>query len=132
MGGLSFELICESCLATRGVLESDSLPDRCECCGASKPWRGPFASTRVDDLEATIAESPFYLGASGTRVGASVVYALCTECTFMRAYGSGAQLYVPDACPLCGGELVVPGRDQRFPPAYVSRVSLDLLETPPL
>lgn len=132
MTDLGFELVCEACLATRGVLDSEALPDRCDRCGARSSWKGPFASTNVDDLGATIAESPFYLAASGTRVGAAVVYAVCTDCAFMRAYGSGAQLYVPERCPVCGGELVVPTREQRFPPAYVSRVSLNLLDSPAL
>jgi hypothetical protein len=60
-------------------------------------------------------------------------YAVCTRCAFLRAYsreaGPDAQ---PDSCPVCGGELIVRDRAERFPPTYVSRVSRELLQTPEL
>jgi hypothetical protein len=62
-----------------------------------------------------------------------VIYAVCTSCPFLRAYSSGAgdrgQL---DVCPACGGELIVHEHLGRFPPAYVSRLSLDLIGAPEL
>jgi hypothetical protein len=62
-----------------------------------------------------------------------VLYAVCTRCTFLRAYSrEGSALPAPDGCPACGSELVVRRSEGRFPPTYVSRVSLDLLATPEL
>jgi hypothetical protein len=62
-----------------------------------------------------------------------VLYAVCTTCSFLRAYSSAADTQVaPEACPACGSELVVRGHVGRFPPTYVSRVSRELLATPEL
>jgi predicted RNA-binding Zn-ribbon protein involved in translation (DUF1610 family) len=62
-----------------------------------------------------------------------VLYAVCTSCAFLRAYSREAdRLPVPDGCPACGAELIVRHREGRFPPTYVSRVSLELLATPEL
>jgi hypothetical protein len=62
-----------------------------------------------------------------------VLYAVCTRCSFLRAYSrEGSALPAPDRCPACAAELVVRETEGRFPPTYVSRVSLDLLATPEL
>jgi hypothetical protein len=63
MEGFGFELVCSNCLATRGLLESERLPEVCPHCGARDPWKGPFAEPRFNQQE-QLAESPFYLGAS--------------------------------------------------------------------
>jgi len=66
--GLGFELVCRECLASRGVLESESLPERCPACGAADPWVGPYATTRfARERGEGVADSPFYLGASGSQ-----------------------------------------------------------------
>jgi hypothetical protein len=64
MEDFGFELVCANCLATRGVLESERLPECCSECGARDPWKGPFAEPRFVHAE-QLTESPFYLGASG-------------------------------------------------------------------
>jgi hypothetical protein len=64
MEDFGFDLVCASCLTTRGLLESERLPEVCPDCGARDPWKGPFARPRVTDAE-QLVESPFYLGASG-------------------------------------------------------------------
>jgi hypothetical protein len=62
-----------------------------------------------------------------------VLYAVCTNCSFLRAFSrEGSSLPAPEACPACGAELVLRRREGRFPPTYVSRVSLSLLATPEL
>jgi predicted RNA-binding Zn-ribbon protein involved in translation (DUF1610 family) len=62
-----------------------------------------------------------------------MLYAVCTNCPFLRAFSrEGSSLRPPDCCPACGEELIVRGRAGRFPPAYVGRVSLDLMATPEL
>ena len=62
-----------------------------------------------------------------------MLYAVCTECAFLRAYArAAAEMPHPDACPQCGAALVIHEKGGRFPPTYVSRVSLDLLATPEL
>jgi hypothetical protein len=61
------------------------------------------------------------------------VYAVCEHCAFLRAFGrsvSSAQL--PERCPACGHDVNVHGRRERFPSAYVGRISLNLHRTPPL
>jgi hypothetical protein len=63
MEAVGFELVCATCLTTRGVLESERLPETCPECGATDPWKGPFAAARASGEQ--IAESPFYLAASG-------------------------------------------------------------------
>jgi len=64
MEDFGFELVCESCLVTRGVLESERLPEACPNCGARDAWKGPFAKPRFARDAEQMAESPFYLGAS--------------------------------------------------------------------
>jgi hypothetical protein len=62
-----------------------------------------------------------------------VLYVVCTNCSFLRAYSSrGSSMPAPEACPQCGGELLQRSGDGRFPPAYVSRVRFDLFATPEL
>jgi DNA-directed RNA polymerase subunit RPC12/RpoP len=61
------------------------------------------------------------------------IYAVCEHCAFLRAFGrsaSGSQ--APERCPACGHEIRVHGRRERFPSAYVSRISRNLHHTPPL
>jgi hypothetical protein len=65
MEDFGFDLVCANCLATRGVLDSERLPEYCTQCGARDPWKGPFAEPRFTRVE-QLAESPFYLGASGS------------------------------------------------------------------
>jgi hypothetical protein len=60
-------------------------------------------------------------------------YVVCEQCAFLRAFGrtaTGAQ--APKRCPACGNEVRAHGRRERFPSAYVSRISLKLHQTPPL
>ena len=58
---------------------------------------------------------------------------VCTTCSFLRAYSSQASKTAgPEECPQCGGELLYRSQEGRFPPAYVSRVRLDLFATPEL
>jgi hypothetical protein len=64
MGDFGFELVCASCLTTRGVLDSERLPEACPSCGARDAWKGPFAAPRFTREPEQLAESPFYLGAS--------------------------------------------------------------------
>lgn len=63
-----------------------------------------------------------------------MLYAVCTSCAFLRAWGRDAEPspVIPKTCPACGGKLMVRRLDGRFPPVYVSRVALDLLATPEL
>jgi hypothetical protein len=60
-----FEFVCAGCLESRGVLESERLPERCANCDARDPWVGPFI--RVSDPDVTdsgnVLYSPFYLAA---------------------------------------------------------------------
>lgn len=63
VGDFGFELVCEHCLETRGVLESERLPEVCPSCGARGAWKGPFAERFSRDAE-QLTESPFYLAAS--------------------------------------------------------------------
>jgi hypothetical protein len=67
MEASGFELVCGACLTTRGLLESERLPETCPQCGARDPWKGPFAAT--SEAGEQIAESPFYLGASARSSG---------------------------------------------------------------
>jgi hypothetical protein len=65
-----FEFVCSQCLATRGVLDADRLPDHCLECGAPDPWVGPFVRVGRfdrDDTERALYSSPFYLGAGAAR-----------------------------------------------------------------
>jgi len=60
-------------------------------------------------------------------------YIVCTSCTFLRAYSRGAEgAEPPTNCPACGSALISRKREGRFPSAYVSKVSLDLLASPEL
>jgi hypothetical protein len=62
-----------------------------------------------------------------------LVYAICEHCAFLRAFGryaSGAQ--APECCPICGHEVSLHGRRERFPSAYVNRTSRKLHRTPAL
>jgi DNA-directed RNA polymerase subunit RPC12/RpoP len=62
-----------------------------------------------------------------------VIYAVCTGCSFLRVYSREAEKMPRlEACPACGGELIVKERAGRFPPAYVSRISMELLGSPSL
>ena len=68
MGDIGFRLVCIGCLATRGVLESEELPELCPECGAPDPWTGPFASERfAREHGEHLLDSPFYLAASAMR-----------------------------------------------------------------
>ena len=61
------------------------------------------------------------------------VYAVCEHCAFLRAFGrtaSGFQL--PESCPACGHAVSIHGRRERFPSAYVGRISRKLHRAPPL
>lgn len=62
-----------------------------------------------------------------------MLYAVCTNCTFLRAYGERATDAAPlENCPACGSELVIQGHAERFEPAYVGRVTLNLHAAPAL
>jgi len=62
----------------------------------------------------------------------SPVYAVCVQCAFLRAFGRGSTERPPERCPLCGNPVRVHGRRERFPSAYVGRISRKLHRTPPL
>ena len=69
----------------------------------------------------------------GPGIREAVIYAVCTRCPFLRAYSASAgDAGSLEACPACGGELIVREHSGRFPPAYVSRVSRDVLAAPAL
>ena len=60
-------------------------------------------------------------------------YAVCEQCAFLRAFGRSARgVHAPERCPACGNEVRVHGLRERFPSAYVSRISRKLHRTPPL
>jgi hypothetical protein len=62
-----------------------------------------------------------------------MLYAVCTSCTFLRAFGKEASSEAaPEQCPVCGSELMVRRQDDRFQPTYLGRVTLDLHATPAL
>jgi hypothetical protein len=61
-----------------------------------------------------------------------MLYAVCTQCSFLRAFSRRARDEPLDACPACGGELVTREKAGRFQPTYVGRVALDLHAVPPL
>ena len=64
MEGTGFRLVCRSCLATRGVLDSAELPKVCPECGAAEPWSGPFATSHVAKEQGEhLIDSPFYIAA---------------------------------------------------------------------
>jgi hypothetical protein len=60
------------------------------------------------------------------------VYAVCVQCAFLRAFGRGATGNPPERCPACGNPVQIHGRRERFPSAYVGRISRKLHRTPPL
>jgi hypothetical protein len=63
------------------------------------------------------------------------VYAVCERCAFLRAFAGSAYpdgRGTPRRCPACGTEVSVHGAEERYPSAYVARVSLELHATPPL
>ena len=63
----------------------------------------------------------------------SLSYAVCEQCAFLRAYGRSAKgTRPPERCPACGNAVRVHGRRERFPSAYVSRISRTLHRQPPL
>ena len=65
MEGFGFEFVCAGCLATRGALDSEALPEACPQCGARGAWIGPFASPRfAGERGEHLVESPLYLAAS--------------------------------------------------------------------
>jgi hypothetical protein len=62
-------------------------------------------------------------------------YAVCEHCDFMRAFAKSASGDVEATlrrCPACGREVRIHGREERFPSAYVGRISRELYATPPL
>jgi uncharacterized Zn finger protein len=62
------------------------------------------------------------------------VYAVCEHCVFLRAFARSLRMRgeeTPERCPACGREVMVHGRE-RYPSAYVSRISRELHATPPL
>jgi hypothetical protein len=62
-----------------------------------------------------------------------MLYAVCRNCPFLRAYSSRAERHArAGACPACGGELEVRSDEGRFHSAYVGKVSLELMATPEL
>jgi hypothetical protein len=64
---------------------------------------------------------------------AGMLYVVCKSCTFLRAYSRTAErARPPKECPACGSALIVRQGEGRFPSAYVSKVSLDLLGAPEL
>jgi DNA-directed RNA polymerase subunit RPC12/RpoP len=61
------------------------------------------------------------------------VYAVCEHCAFLRAFGrSASDAELPHRCPSCGHRVRIHGRRERFPSAYVGRISRVLHRTPPL
>jgi hypothetical protein len=66
-------------------------------------------------------------------VGDGPVYAVCAKCAFLRTFGRSATAApLPERCPVCGSEVRVHGRRERFPSAYLARTSRKLHRTPPL
>jgi hypothetical protein len=63
----------------------------------------------------------------------SMLYAVCTQCAFLRAYSRRARgVRPPECCPVCSAEVEVYNKAGRFQPTYVGRVSLDLHRAPML
>lgn len=66
-------------------------------------------------------------------MGDGPVYAVCEKCAFLRTFVSSAEgIEAPERCPICGNHVQLHGNHERFPSAYVSRISLRLHRTPPL
>ena len=62
-----------------------------------------------------------------------MLYAVCTQCTFLRAFSRAAGAApVPERCPVCHAEIVTHGETERFQPTYIGRISLDLHTAPTL
>jgi len=62
-----------------------------------------------------------------------MLFAVCTECAFLRAFSKRADdVRAPERCPACGGAIEIHGEAERFQPTYVGRVSLDLHRAPVL
>ena len=63
------------------------------------------------------------------------VYAVCEHCVFLRAFAgsvSALRQPTPERCPACGRDVTIHGREERYPSAYVGRISRQLHATPPL
>ena len=61
------------------------------------------------------------------------MYAVCEQCEFLRGFARAAHgRRPPERCPVCGNEVRVHGRRERFPSTYVSRIARSLHRTPPL
>jgi uncharacterized Zn finger protein len=60
------------------------------------------------------------------------VYAVCEQCAFLRAFARTSRAQMPKRCPACGNLVRVHGQRERFPSAYVGRISRNLHRTPPL
>jgi hypothetical protein len=66
-------------------------------------------------------------------VGDRPIYAVCSNCAWLRVFGSTVKSSeLPDDCPACGHEVRIHSRRERFPSVYVSRTSMKLHHTPPL
>lgn len=62
-----------------------------------------------------------------------MLYAVCTHCTFLRAFSRDARRKLAlERCPVCDSELVFQDRAGRFEPTYVARIALELHAVPPL
>jgi len=62
-----------------------------------------------------------------------MLYAVCTNCAFLRVFSSGAHdTSPPERCPNCMSEVVTYDKTGRFQPTYIGRVSLDLHSAPAL
>lgn len=59
-------------------------------------------------------------------------YAVCTSCSFLRAFSERNGTSPPQACPACGGPVEIHDPKERFQPAYIGRVSVEIHAAPPL
>ena len=60
-------------------------------------------------------------------------YAVCTSCTFLRAYSSVARVDEKQReCPACGSKLITRKKAGRFEPTYVAKVAMELHNSPEL
>jgi hypothetical protein len=61
------------------------------------------------------------------------LYLVCSQCAYLLSLGRGASRGgSPELCPACGSDLIAHGRQERFPSAYVGKISLKLHATAPL
>jgi hypothetical protein len=61
------------------------------------------------------------------------LYLVCSQCAYLLSLGRGASREgSPELCPACGSDLIAHGRQERFPSAYVGKISLELHATAPL